>query len=1455
MLQAQDITLPVGAISGAIDVSPMGAATYTIPIEVVPGTQGIQPNLSIVYNSFSGMGLLGMKWSIAGLSAITRCGKIPYYDGEISAIRFGISGWEFTLDGDRLIQLQIINNNGIQREFATEIENFSRIYSHGSTTPRNTPSYFTAYKHKYFQVNNAITSCPFKKAFFSTVNSVSVSNGIGNDLNTWLYQYDNPISSPNKRIFLGFTNFACINNQNNKTDAFVFTRNNLKEIILPYSQMSYCGNEKIEDRLYNISIQNLPNSRFILNSHIIVFDILSQAATQNYNFLNNDGRLIQSITGVYEHNTAGGNYALLPSTRLHSQTNTCTYQTITLNGNQKKTVSTQVLTTQQYGTSGLEIADTVTCEYNSAGNLTLMRKGNTDGSITTTYENYTATGLYGKKTVAAQGCTPRTETYQYDATQRFVTKITNPIGHAATFTYNFSTGNKLSETDANGLKTDYLYDTFGNLKQITCPDGTQTKDSIYWFTGNNLPNAHYCTTTTSTAKPDITVYYDLLGRELCRLDDGKHYDTRYNAKGQVTKTSYPYKGFPKPDTDKIWTEYTYDDFGRTHTVTAPYTQLTYTYNNRIVTVTDNLRNVSSWKNYDAMGRIIQAKDTGGYITYSYSVTPEKRHKTEISTNGATTTILSDLWGNRLSITEPNAGTVTSTYNRFNELLTQTDARGNITSYEYDKLGRVTQKQFATPKDAPVTYTCYYDEFTPNNRGKGKLYMIRENQTSAESFTYDSLGRMAKHIKSDCGGFQYTYNQNGQLHKLMYPSGFEIAYSYTPTGKLNTIRRTSDNSLIYEAHTRNEFGATTLCSYGNDLATVYTYNPHGLLTRIHTGNKILCSINDDPIFELPTTGKGVPNFCNADSTILNYRYTYNTKGLMSARSERVINYAENFFYDNLDRLTAVTTGKIGQQGTTQTFSYHDNGNILSSSQTGTYTYPNSNARKPHAVAQIAPMPESAISENLCMVIYNSFNQPRVIEEGEYRIGLFYGANQQRTKAIRYKNDTIQNTRFYHNKYAEHEIDYTIDSVRVVRFYRYIYGDNGIVAVNVVTHTGSDTTEFEIGEDPAYFDKSVVITDSMYYIHTDHLGSYCAITNESKQVVQRNWFDPWGNVINGDTVSGDPFIDFPITERGFTGHEHYPEFKIINMNGRLYDPVIGRFFSPDNYVQTLSSTQDFNRYTYARNNPLKYKDPMGQWYEDSYWDDERDEDDGDPCKGCRPKNPYEHKETDIHGNPIDETAKKLEEREEEDRKNGDYYNGPDPFDNDGHNPPGDPPNPPNRRGAGLTISLGTTIWTQNTNGISNGFSNAFGGLGMGMTQMGGTFRFTNGSYNGNQISIKHYASNWQGGSRAGITTFSMAKWGRGIGYGAIFVSGVLGVVDITQGFKADGNIFGNNSRIAIGRTVGGMTGGIIGAEVGAFFGMWFFGVGAIPGAVIGGVIGGFSGVWIGTQAGEELNLYNP
>jgi RHS repeat-associated protein len=66
---------------------------------------------------------------------------------------------------------------------------------------------------------------------------------------------------------------------------------------------------------------------------------------------------------------------------------------------------------------------------------------------------------------------------------------------------------------------------------------------------------------------------------------------------------------------------------------------------------------------------------------------------------------------------------------------------------------------------------------------------------------------------------------------------------------------------------------------------------------------------------------------------------------------------------------------------------------------------------------------------------------------------------------------------------------------------------------------------------------------------------------------------------------------LLERGYTGHEHLPEFGLINMNGRMYDPLIGRMLSPDPFVQGVG-TQGYNGYSYARNNPLSYTDPTGE-----------------------------------------------------------------------------------------------------------------------------------------------------------------------------------------------------------------------------------------------------------------------
>ncbi len=118
---------------------------------------------------------------------------------------------------------------------------------------------------------------------------------------------------------------------------------------------------------------------------------------------------------------------------------------------------------------------------------------------------------------------------------------------------------------------------------------------------------------------------------------------------------------------------------------------------------------------------------------------------------------------------------------------------------------------------------------------------------------------------------------------------------------------------------------------------------------------------------------------------------------------------------------------------------------------------------------------------------------------------------------------------------------------------------------------------------------------YYICRDRLGSITMVLDSLENIVQNVGYDAWGNLRNPQTHALYTESNMPtlFLERGYTGHEHLPEFGLINMNARLYDPVLGRFLSPDPYVQMPDNSQNFNRYSYCLNNPLKSVDPSGEF----------------------------------------------------------------------------------------------------------------------------------------------------------------------------------------------------------------------------------------------------------------------
>jgi RHS repeat-associated protein len=111
--------------------------------------------------------------------------------------------------------------------------------------------------------------------------------------------------------------------------------------------------------------------------------------------------------------------------------------------------------------------------------------------------------------------------------------------------------------------------------------------------------------------------------------------------------------------------------------------------------------------------------------------------------------------------------------------------------------------------------------------------------------------------------------------------------------------------------------------------------------------------------------------------------------------------------------------------------------------------------------------------------------------------------------------------------------------------------------------------------------------VYYLHGDHLGSTTLTTDDTGAVVAQSRYLPHGQL---RWTSGASPTDF-----GFTGQRDETSFGLMDYNARYYDPLSGRFISPDTVVPEPGNPQTLNRYSYVNNNPLRYKDPSGHWIE--------------------------------------------------------------------------------------------------------------------------------------------------------------------------------------------------------------------------------------------------------------------
>ena len=123
----------VGTIDGTFAPSPSGAAMYSIPIELKNGVSTFTPQISLVYNSQAGNGLLGTGWNISGLSSITSINHNRHFDGNnIQGVSYDNTD-AYALDGQRL--LLVSGENGeLNAQYVLEEDNYSEISVLGAST-------------------------------------------------------------------------------------------------------------------------------------------------------------------------------------------------------------------------------------------------------------------------------------------------------------------------------------------------------------------------------------------------------------------------------------------------------------------------------------------------------------------------------------------------------------------------------------------------------------------------------------------------------------------------------------------------------------------------------------------------------------------------------------------------------------------------------------------------------------------------------------------------------------------------------------------------------------------------------------------------------------------------------------------------------------------------------------------------------------------------------------------------------------------------------------------------------------------------------------------------------------------------------------------------------------------------------------------------------------------------
>lgn len=1054
------------------------------------------------------------------------------------------------------------------------------------------------------------------------------------------YAYGGPLTHKKGRGFLGFETIQITQPEHNLTTTTQYHQLHpftghiknqhqryqnfpLKQTFHTYSHTTSAqGGVQVKQRLiqehqYNI---DLSANGTTASNHKKVRETLTTNTHDNWNNLLTSQMIKKSSTGSLVHQTF--------TTHRYSNSayNTITPAALTLAHNHSQVASqsgpnldakqfsrlhtTQVKKTRYQHTSNSQThAQTrqTTLSYYPNG---LLRESLING-LTTAYfydkfGNKVAQQEYGK--VNATQYQKRGNYWFYDNRGQYVASKMNSSGEKEHYLYNGTSGNiatlgrivSQTLTGPNKLATTQFFDIQGRTIEQVFANGNKTKIARSYC--SSCDKNYITETNTRSNKPTKIRYIDRFGRDRETKTKGFNGSwivntMTYDEQGQRTHVSTPqYSSASNHHHQSV-----YDKLGRVYKESIPSESSIINRQSKInglTTTSIDEKGYPSQYTYSPDGLLIKHENSEGQRIHYYYDAFNNQTKITISAKNQTGSeqhqsqlFNFNAYGKTLNTHDLDKGLWQYEYNAFGEVIKQTDALGQTTLSGYDEMGR---QQWREDNDR---FICWYFTGRSNTHNVGKLNTIKQwakqhiqEQLScsntarseySEQYDYDEFGRQ-KHTDFTVDGTDYTigyeYNTKGQLSRQYYPSNHGIFYInfYYNAHHYLYLQKDNRGRELRKITEMDAFGHVTKQAFANGTQEVNTFNARtGRINFINLthGNQKIHQLSYGEYDKKGNLGNRAHSYYHQGllNLAFNEHFTYDTSERIKTRQLSVgagnlspYGYSEQYQYDGFGNIktrkgeisgsASITLAHYEYQQTTSVhrlnsaivdgkdysrFSYDNNGNILSDGHRQ-FTY--------HSFDKINTI---QLNGNHSQYRYNPHqnvmtrSDKRLDNNDQWKTYQTHYISQLYQKEQRYQGDTLEQTR-----------------------HRYLL-DNIIV---------------ERDEFPAHPSE-----ENILYQHSDHQGSTLTVTNQTGQVVDQYFYTAFGQPmkINNGSLS---HVSVPMA-RSYTTHEALPTLDVIQMGGRIYDPNLNRFLQADPSIQAPHNIQNYNRFSYVLNNPLRYTDPSG------------------------------------------------------------------------------------------------------------------------------------------------------------------------------------------------------------------------------------------------------------------------